>query len=286
MANESIQVEYHQGLESLEKVLSKVWRSGDFFVQGTVEVPMPKLEVDGVGVISFPVPETQVRQLIERAERAPYGRGEEAIVDTSVRKVWQLPPAKVRLGGKSWAGSFQNLVAEVAAGLGCKAATVSAELYKLLVYDAGAFFAAHRDTEKADGMFGTLVVVLPSAHRGGELVIRHAGREVTVDLSAAETSELAFGAFYADCQHEVRPIVEGNRVCLIYNLVQRRQSKADSSSLTAPLYDAEVEVVTRQPFEVVRDIRPLLRLRGRLPEYLGFGNSQSEHLLARKLFNV
>jgi hypothetical protein len=30
---------------------------------------MPRLEVDGVGGLSFPVPETQVRQLIQEAER-------------------------------------------------------------------------------------------------------------------------------------------------------------------------------------------------------------------------
>src|SRR5207247_8165056 len=115
MANQFIEVEYHQGLESLEKVLSQVRRSGDFFVQGRVEVPMPKLEVDGVGVISFPVPEAQVRALVEHAERAPYGRGEETILDTSVRKVWQLPPAKVRVGGKSWATTIQSIVDQVAA---------------------------------------------------------------------------------------------------------------------------------------------------------------------------
>src|SRR5215813_5281587 len=139
MSNPSIEVEYHQGLEPLEKVLSKVRRLGDFFVQGTVEVPMPKVEVEGVGVVSFPVPETQIRQLIQHAERAPYGRGEETILDTSVRKVWQLPPAKVHLGGKSWATSFQNIVDQVAVGLGCKTATVSAEFYKALVYDQNAF---------------------------------------------------------------------------------------------------------------------------------------------------
>jgi hypothetical protein len=33
-----------------------------------------------------------------------------------------------------------------------------------------------------DGMFGTLVVTLPSAYRGGGLRIRHAGREVSFML--------------------------------------------------------------------------------------------------------
>jgi len=68
MANQSIQVEYHHGLGALEKVLSDVRRSGDFFVQGNVEVPMPKLEVQGVGVISFPVPETQNKDSHHRAQ--------------------------------------------------------------------------------------------------------------------------------------------------------------------------------------------------------------------------
>ena len=174
------------------------------------------------------------------ATRAPYGRGEETLLDESVRKVWQLPPEKVRLGGKSWAASFENILKQVSAGLGCEGMAVSAELYKLLVYDTGGFFLAHRDTEKAGGMFGTLVVVLPSAHRGGELVVRHAGREVTVDMSRAETSEVSFAAFYADCEHEVRPITEGNRVCLVYNLIHERAARGKRESLRAPDYEAQI----------------------------------------------
>lgn len=238
MADAGISVPYHRGLKPLEDLLAGVRRPGDFFVQGALETPLPRLEVEGVGVISFPVPETQIRALIRRAARAPYGRGEETILDESVRKVWQLPASQVRLGGKAWEKTFSNLLATVVDGLGCAGATVSAELYKLLVYDPGGFFKAHRDTEKAGGMFGTLVVVLPSAHRGGELVIRHAGREVVADLSGEEASELKFAAFYADCEHEVRPVAGGHRVCLVYNLVQPAGGPADEP-WQAPLYSSE-----------------------------------------------
>jgi hypothetical protein len=82
----------------------------------------------------------------------------------------------MRVSGRSWAANFDGILKQVVAGLGCEGFSVCAELYKLLVYDPGGFFLAHRDTEKTAGMFGTLVVGLPSAHRGGELVIRHAGR--------------------------------------------------------------------------------------------------------------
>ncbi len=244
MTNDGISVPYNHELKPLEELLAAVRRPGDFFARGAVEVPMPRVEVDGVGVLSFPVPEPQIGQLIQQAVRAPYGRGEETILDESVRKVWQLPPDKVSLGGKSWENSFQQILARVANGLGCAEAGVSAELYKFLVYDTGAFFKAHRDTEKTGGMFGTLVVVLPSSHRGGELLIRHAGREATVDLAHAEFSEISFAAFYADCEHEVRPVSEGNRVCLVYNLIQSRDGKK-SQPLTAPLYDAETSAAAK-----------------------------------------
>jgi hypothetical protein len=169
---------------------------------------------------------------------APYGRGEETIVDTSVRNVWQIAPGKVKIGGKSWATNFENILSRVKAGLGCEDASVSAELYKLLVYDRGGFFLAHRDTEKTEGMFGTLVVTLPSAFRGGALRIRHVGREVTVDTNA-DPSELSYVAFYADCEHEALPVREGNRVCLIYNLIQKR-STGRQRLLRVPEYESQI----------------------------------------------
>ncbi len=171
-----MEIEYNQDLRPLETVLSGVKRHGDFFVSGALEMPMPKVDVDGVGTLSFPVPEAQFAAIVRQAERAPYGRGEQTIIDTSVRKVWQIAPGKVRIGGKSWAANFESMLSKVSAGLGCGGVTVSAELYKLLVYEREGFFLPHRDTEKTGGMFGTLVVTLPSAHRGGELRIRHAGR--------------------------------------------------------------------------------------------------------------
>ena len=47
----------------------------------------------------------------------------------------------------------------------------------------------------------TLIIALPSLHTGGEVVIRHGGREVTLDLRSPDPSEASFAAFYADCVH-------------------------------------------------------------------------------------
>jgi len=236
--DKQIEVPYNRDLKALEDALAAVRRPGDFFVRGVLETPMPRFEIEGVGVISFPIPDSQIQDIIKHAERAPYGRGGETILDTSVRNAWQLAPTKVRIGGKSWERSFQHILATVTDGLGCAGMNTSAEFYKLLIYEEGGFFLPHRDTEKTDGMFGTLTIVLPSVHCGGELVIRHTGREVTVDLSNAEASELTFAAFYADCEHAIKPITQGSRVCLTYNLLQRRTGKKNKP-ITAPLYDRE-----------------------------------------------
>ena len=243
MAHDTIEVGYNHDLESLELLLASVNRPGSFFVEGSQELPMPKIVVEGVGILAFPLQEDQIKKLIEQAVRAPFGRGEETIVDTTVRKVWQLAPEKVEISGLSWAKHFKEILHQVKDGLGCQEISMRADLYKLLVYDEGGFFLAHRDTEKAPGMFGTLVVVLPSMHRGGELIIRHAGREVKVDLSGKDVSELAYAAFYADCEHEVLPITKGNRVALVYNLIQNLNAK--EKTIAIPLYDDETEKATK-----------------------------------------
>jgi len=85
-----IEIEYNQELKPLETALSGVRLPGDFFVCGPMEMPMPRVEIEGAGVLSFPVPDAQVAAIVRRAERAPYGKGEATIVDTSVRKVWQI----------------------------------------------------------------------------------------------------------------------------------------------------------------------------------------------------
>ena len=127
---------------------------------------------------------------------------------------------RVRIQGKHWARTLESILARVAEGLGVDE-PVAAELYKLLVYDQGSFFLSHRDTEKAPGMFATLVIVLPSISAGGDLVVRHKGREVRLELRSPDPSEVVFAAFYADCIHEVLPVTEGCRLTLVYNLLRR-----------------------------------------------------------------
>jgi predicted 2-oxoglutarate/Fe(II)-dependent dioxygenase YbiX len=181
----------------------------------------------------------QAEQLISVAQRAPFGRGEQTLVDTDVRRTWQIDAARVRIHGQGWARSLAGIVQSAAVGLG-ETGPVAAELYKLLVYDDGSFFVSHRDTEKTDGMFATLVVVLPSNYTGGELLVRHQGREVRFDLRCPDPSQAAFAAFYADCLHEVLPVTSGCRLALIYILSRREPGERPGP----PSYETETEQLT------------------------------------------
>ena len=204
---------------NLAAVLDQVQRPGDFYATGTFDIHPPRLEVEGVGPIALPLLPVQEQQIAAVAEQAPYGRGTETLLDPGVRRTWQVDAARVHLSGRRWDADLAGVVARVAAQLGVNG-RVEAELYKLLVYGTEDFFVAHRDTEKAPGMFATLVIVLPSDFSGGELVVSHKGQEVRLDLHREEPSEAAFAAFYADCRHEVRPITAGHRLTLIYNLLR------------------------------------------------------------------
>ena len=92
-----IEVKYNQKLNPLETILWDVKQPRAFFVAGALEIPMPRVEVKGVGTLSFPIPRSQIEALVRHAIQAPYVRGEETIVDTSVRNVWQAVGTRLAL---------------------------------------------------------------------------------------------------------------------------------------------------------------------------------------------
>ncbi len=203
----------------LLKALSAVDRPGAVCVSRDLPLTMPGLEIDKIGLIRLPLDDSQARGLIKKCSQAPYGKGAQTLVDTKVRRVWELNPQRFRLTNPKWESFISTIAGEAQEALGLADAKLRAHLYKLLIYEKGSFFLPHRDGEKLDGMVATLVVCLPSVHAGGALIVSHEGRQHVVTFSgAAAGHELSYAAFYADCEHEVRPVREGYRISLIYHL--------------------------------------------------------------------
>ena len=240
----TIDIEYAAEQERLEELLESVDRPGGFCTSSRAYLPMPTVEVEGAGTLSFPVPVFQIRDLLKVAERAPYGKGADTLVDTSVRDCWQIGAERIRLGGGAWPETLSGILERASKGLGCPGGRLEAQLYKLLIYETGGFFAEHRDTEKSGGMIATLSITLPASGAGGELIVRHGGEEVRIDVNATEPSELAFAAFYADCAHETRPIREGYRLSLVFNLCLRPEDT--ETPRAAPDYSGQLREVAEE----------------------------------------
>lgn len=176
-----------------------------------------ELHVDGIGWVPLPVRPAMAKKLAAAADPAHFGRGEDTLLDVSVRDTGQIDPASVTLGGDQWETDLADAVEQLGEQLGVQdPRRLRVELHSMLVYGKGQFFAPHQDSEKRDTMIATLVVALPSAHSGGELVVTDRG---VSKAYAASRSELALVAFYADCHHEVLPVRTGHRITLTFNVL-------------------------------------------------------------------
>jgi hypothetical protein len=221
--------------------LAKIDRPGSFCTSGSVPAVLPGLEVEGMGPVGLPLTPARAEELKKNCEQAPYGKGEETLVDTSVRRVWRLTPDRFALTNPDWQAFLRETVGKVQEGLGLEGQKLESHLYDLLLYEPGSFFLPHKDGEKLDRMVATLVVVLPSAFEGGELVVRHEGEEQVVDFGGRDSQfRIHFAAFYADCEHEIRPLREGYRLCLVYNLTLAKSKKA----IGAPRHSEHIGTVS------------------------------------------
>lgn len=206
--------------------LKNIKGSGSFVSSSTAAFIFPGLEVDDLGELSYPINESQAKALISRAHKAPFGKGSQTILDNMVRSAWEIDAGMLKFKGNQWPAFLNRILHDIKTDLGIKGDTIAAHLYKMLIYEKGDFFLPHKDSEKEKGMFGTLVIGLPSTHSGGELLVRFDGKEKSISFDTwAANYEIPYAAFYADCDHEIKPLTAGYRVCLVYNLIQLKSGK-------------------------------------------------------------
>ncbi|MCP3961997.1 MAG: 2OG-Fe(II) oxygenase [bacterium] len=236
-------------LEQISGLLSEIGARETFSTRRTRPVDDLHLEVKGLGRLDFPVSRGQARRLCQIGRPARYGQGERTLLDRRVRDTWQIPKSRVKIDLRRWKRTLLPVLEQLGADLGVPAGCrLKAELHAMLVYAPGQFFLPHQDSEKSDEMVGTLVVTLPSSFKGGALVVEHQGESATYRGSR---KYLSFVAFYADCRHEVRPVQEGYRISLTYNLMLDTSGAAtDPGSIEAEpaVVDALAESL-REHFE-------------------------------------
>ena len=132
-------------------------------------------------------------------------------------------------------------------------------------------------------MVGSLVVVLPTKHEGGALVLRHEGREFSFDSASAINRDglrhAPFVAFYSDVEHEVYVVTSGYRVTLTYNL----HLVTPNSSITPAPSDLSAASLNEICEQLKGSLSSLLNTPTFLPNggFIGFGLAHKYPFTAR-----
>ncbi|KAJ5193865.1 Oxoglutarate/iron-dependent dioxygenase [Penicillium cf. griseofulvum] len=167
-----------------------------------------------------------LHQLVVDCDPASFGKGQEDVIDPQYRKAGKLEPQHFFTSfHPADFGILQNVEQILLPNFNTDGQNslpfrkLSAELYKLNVYSGpSGLFRKHVDTPRSPSQIGSLVVCLPSYFKGGNLVVRHEGKQVAFDWSHQSASTIQWAAFYSDCEHEIETITEGDRITLTYNL--------------------------------------------------------------------
>jgi hypothetical protein len=164
----------------------------------------PGLNISNIGSVGLPLASRDAIAIAGTCRKAPFGRRGETGVDEHLRRTWELDATEFQCRNSAWSSYLQSLIGHAVANLGVRV-SASAQRYELLLYEEGAFFKPHRDTEKAPGVFGTLVICLTSEHTGGEVLLVHDNKQRKLETAASSPFDLAALAWYSDVQHEIKP---------------------------------------------------------------------------------
>lgn len=238
-------------LQDVRRLLAEIRNPGSFATQLTTAATDLHVTVKGVGRLHLPLTKAQALELRAVGRPARHGFKHETRLDPRVRDTWEIPGSRISSDRRTWNRTLLPMLDVVRRDLGLPDhARLKADLHNMLIYEPGQFFTAHQDSEKADDMIGTLVVILPSSFSGGEMVIEHQGQQVVV---GGARTRLTCAAFYADCHHQVRPVTRGYRCVLTYNLILAGSAPTATVEPPRPI-DALARYVRR-----FFDTRPPLR---------------------------
>lgn len=94
----------------LRHSIFEVRASGSFAAFGTIDSFVnPGIFVDPIGILRLPLSLEDAQALAQTSHNAPFGKGDQTLVDESVRKTWQIDAANVKFVNKTgspvWIGS-------------------------------------------------------------------------------------------------------------------------------------------------------------------------------------
>ncbi|KAF9256205.1 hypothetical protein L218DRAFT_950169 [Marasmius fiardii PR-910] len=188
--------------------------SGDLDFVGTFafsktygDAPNPALYLEDLGTIGLPLSSREAKAVIAKSIQAPFGQGERTVVDKEVRDTWEMDVSKVKFEEPAWTAFMHRVVQEVCQALGVNFQASQPRIPLHLN------FLPHVDTEKPNGMFASIIVVLPSRFTGGDAHVSHGSLKNVFNTSVPSATKTTVFSWYTDVMHEIvrdffRPVVE------------------------------------------------------------------------------
>ncbi|GBU10173.1 hypothetical protein AwWohl_13110 [Gammaproteobacteria bacterium] len=230
----------------------------EFCAEAKISSKKVSLNIAGIGDIAMPLKQKQIKEMLKISNEAKFGLREQTLLDKTIRNTQEIHADQLDVQYDEEV--LEQMLLKIRDSLNLpKHSRLIPHLHNLLIYREGQFFKPHQDSEKVPRMIATMVVVLPSAHIGGALLVHHGklSREFTSENLAEKNIKVA--AFYADCPHEVLEVTKGYRVALTYNL-----------SLSS---DQETEIDTKQEPNFIQN----LELNSSIKSYFSIPKDQQEN---------
>lgn len=217
-------------METITTLLNNIKEVGTFCATRDLPIDKLQLSIKSVGNLNFPLDPKIVKELIKVATPAKFGWRFQTLLDLEIRNTWEISKLDITIINEElWEIELEAAMLLLTQDLGLPATVkLKPHLHNLLIYEPGQFFNYHQDSEKLAGMVATLIIILPSMHQGGTLIIDHKGSKQQFQSSCFSLDKLTLIGFYADCHHQVELLKEGYRLVLTYDLIMENEACLNS----------------------------------------------------------
>jgi len=195
------------------------------------------LFLKGLGSVGLPVSERDGRAITSLRRGPPFAETIEISDYSHGPTMRELGPEQFELRNAQWSKTLQDVVGKTADQLGVIGgeSSIRADLRKLCLYEKGCFLKSDHDTEAAKDVFATLIIVLPSAYEGGEVVVQIGNRKQRLSAPCLREFDYSYMAWYADVDYFFEPVTSGYFVALTFDLIHHSgelEKSRESSVLT------------------------------------------------------
>ncbi|TFY70329.1 hypothetical protein EVG20_g2676 [Dentipellis fragilis] len=220
-------------LEHLSRIHKTDLNAAFSFHGSYADAPNPILNLSNLGIVGLPLGTRDAEAIKRGAIQAASGTRQQTAVDTRVRERWGIDGKLVTFLNPVWNTYISRVIREVCQTLGVnvEGSRPRAELHKLFLYETGSHFLPHIDAEEANGMFASIVVILPSVFTGGVTHLTHGGLSAIHDIAPTSLLNTTVIAWYTNVQYEIKPITSGYHLALSYNLMHTTTSLRPALSI-------------------------------------------------------